>query len=229
MRAALLAKMREGASLRSTVSPWSHLFFSKRVQAIFLSVLIILGYGSSITLAAEGALPGDILYPIKTRVTEPVARLVAATSPAAEAKFETKLLERRLQEVESLETDKKLDQELKQKVRKVIREQRIKAKSKIKDVEGDDDAIPVALAVATSTQAVATTSSEPFPEKVSQKKQIKRSADNSHDVEKGKSKRALKAVLEKHGRILEKLDLADEHADEREDKGDNRDKKKEVE
>ena len=210
MRAALLAKMREGASLRPTVSPWSHLFFSKRVQASFLSVLIILGYGSSITLAAEGALPGDILYPIKTRVTEPVARLVAATSPAAEAKFETKLLERRLQEAESLETDKKLDQELKQEVRKVIREQSLKAKKKIKDVEGDDDMLLVALAVATSTQAVAATSSESFPEKVSQKKQIKRSEDNSHDVEKGKSKRALKAVLEKHERILEKLDLHDE-------------------
>lgn len=229
LRASLLAKMRESVVQRPVPSPWSQIFFSKHVQAAFLSVIIVIGYGSSVSLAAEGALPGDILYPVKTRVTEPVARLIKATSPAAEAKFETRLLEKRLEEAESLETGKKLDLELKQEVRKVIREQSIKAKKKIKDVESDDGVSLVALSVATSTTAVATSSPEATREKVEKEKQSKRN-DDSDDKEKGKNKRALKAVLEKHVRILEKLDLADEHEDEREDKGVNgadRDKKKE--
>ncbi|MDO8741966.1 MAG: hypothetical protein Q7J45_00305 [bacterium] len=206
LRVALLAKMRESTAQRPVPSPWSHLFFSKRAQASCLSVIIVLGYGSSATLAAEGALPGDILYPIKTKVAEPVARLVAATSPAAEAKFETKLLERRLEEAETLETGKKLDQELKQEVRKVIREQSLKAKSKIKDFEEGGDAVPAALTVATSTPVVATsTPKQVVPEN---KKQSNKS--DSDDKERGKSSRALNAVLEKHERILDQLDLHDE-------------------
>ena len=219
LRASLLAKMRESVAQRPVPSPWSQFFFSKRVQAALLSALIIIGYGSSITLAAEGSLPGDILYPIKTRVTEPVARLITVTSPAAEAKFETRLLEKRLEEAESLETDKKLDPELTQEVRKVIREQSIKAKKKIKDVESDDEVSLVALSIATSTTAVATSSPEATRGKVEKEKQSKRN-DDSDDKEKGKNKRALKAVLEKHGRILEKLELSGEHEDHDEDRDD---------
>lgn len=207
MRAALLSKMRESVSARPVVSTWSHLFFSKRVQASFLSVIIVLGYGSSVTFAAEGALPGDILYPIKTKVTEPVARLVAATSPAEEAQFETKILERRLEEAEALETDKKLDPELKQEVRKVIREQSLRTKMKIKDAE-DDDVVRAVLTVATSSAAIATTTPKSASEKVTEKKQFNR--NESDDKEKGKNKHALNAVLEKHERILEQLDLHDE-------------------
>ena len=139
LRASLLAKMREGGAQRPVVSPWSHLFFSKRVQAGFLSMIIVMSYTSSVAFAAEGALPGDILYPIKTKVAEPVVRLVTVSTPAEEAKFETKILERRLEEAETLEQDKKLDQELKREVRESVRAQSAKAKMKIKVVEDDDD------------------------------------------------------------------------------------------
>ncbi len=216
MRAALLTKMREGALVRPTVSPWSHLFHRKRVQAAFLSILIIGSYGSSVTLAAENALPGEILYPIKTRVTEPVVRLMTATTPAAEAKFETRLLEKRLEEVETLETREKLDPELTQEVRKVIREQSIKAKKKIKDVESDEAAARVVLPAATSTAAVATSSHEANPQKAGE---VKQSGRNDDSDDKGKNKRALNALLEKHDRIIKKLDLADEHEDRDEERG----------
>ena len=134
LRASLLAKMREGGAQRPVVSPWSHLFFSKRVQAGFLSMIIVMSYTSSVAFAAEGALPGDILYPIKTKVAEPVVRLVTVSTPAEEAKFETKILERRLEEAETLEQDKKLDQELKREVRESVRAQSAKAKMKIKGI-----------------------------------------------------------------------------------------------
>lgn len=216
LRASLLAKMRENVAQRPVLSPWSQFFFSKHTQAAFLSIIIVIGYGGSVSLAAEGALPGDILYPVKTRVTEPVARLITATSPAAEAKFETRLLEKRLEEAESLESDKKLDSTLKQEVRKVIREQGIKAKKKIKNVE-DDDVAPMALSVATSTVAVATSSPEILSKKTLEENNRRGSSrDDKKDI-KNKNERALKTVLQKHERILQKLELSDDHMDERED------------
>lgn len=230
LRASLLANMRENVAQRPAVSLWLQFFFSKPVQAAFLSVIIVIGYGGSVSLAAEGALPGDILYSVKTRVTEPVARLITATSPAAEAKFETRLLEKRLEEAESLETNKKLDPKITQEVRKVIREQSIKAKKKIKNVEDDDDVASVALFVATSTAAVATSSPEIlFKKTLEENKRRGSSRDDKKDI-KNKNERALKTVLQKHERILQKLELSDDRMDEREDNddgGNTRDKEKE--
>lgn len=222
VRAALLSKMRESGT-HSIPSPWAHLFFSKRVQVGFLSAVIIMSYTSSVAFAAEGALPGDILYPIKTKVAEPVVRLVTVSTPAEEAKFETKLLERRLEEAETLEESKKLDQELKQEVRESVRAQSAKAKMKIKVVEEDDgDAfVSAALPVATSTATVATSTQKVKAEKVTEKKQDKKDVKNSVTKERGKSERALNAVLQKHERTLENLDLEDEKADTSDDKNDH--------
>ena len=208
-RAALIAHMRESGTRRAVPSLWSGLLYTKHVQVAFLSFLIVIGYGSSMTLAAEGALPGDILYPIKTRVNEPVARLITATSPAAEATFETKLLEKRLEEVETLDTREKLDPELKRVVREVIREQSIKARTKIKDAE--DALVVQTLSVATSTVEVNTSTPETPRESVSEKKN--RHENVSDDKRKGEKEHALKAVLKKHERILEKLDLDAEEGD----------------
>ena len=208
LRTTLIAHMRESSARRAIPSSWTWSLYIKPAQVAFLFLLIIVGYGSSMTLAADASLPGDILYHVKTRLNEPIARLVTVTSPAAEATFETLLLERRLEEAETLDTREKLDSELKHSVREVIREQSSKAKKKIKDAE--ETPMVHALFVATSTASIATSSSESFPEKISEKKQIKRGNSNSNDVEKGKSERVLKAVLEKHGRILEKLDLDSE-------------------
>lgn len=209
LRATLIAHMHESGTRRAVPSPWSWLLYTKHVQVAFLSLLIVIGYGSSMTLAAEGALPGDILYPIKTRVNESVARLVTATSPAAEATFETKLLEKRLEEAETLDTREKLDPELKRAVREVIREQSIKARTKTKDAE---DTLAVhALSVVTSTAEVSTSTSETSLEIVSEKNN--RHENISNDKGKNKNEHALKAVLKKHERILEKLDLTAEEGD----------------
>ena len=132
LRAALVAHMHENEA-----SPWMWLFHAKRVQVFALSLVIVVGYGSSITLAAEGALPGDILYPIKTRVSEPVVRLITATSPAA---FETNLLEKRLEEAETLDTGEKLRPELKEAVREIVHKQSIKAEESVleEDTQRED-------------------------------------------------------------------------------------------
>lgn len=203
LRASLLAKMRSDSARRPILSPWSWFFEARRLQAAFLLVVIIIGYGSSATLAAEGSLPGDILYPVKTRVVEPLARLVAARSPVAEAKFETRLLEKRLEEAETLETGKKLDTELEHSVRRVIREQSVKAETTARHADGELSLS--ALRVATSTaDRVASSSSRVF-EKVRQQED-----SGEHDRDKNRTQRAVREVREKHKHILEKLDLSDE-------------------
>ncbi len=205
LRTRLVAHMRETGVQRPVLSPWSWLMHAKRFQAVALSLVIIVSYGSSVTLAAEGSLPGDILYPIKTRVTEPVARLVIATSPAAEATFETRLLEKRLQEAEILDTRKELNPELEQTVRAVIHEQSIKAEEKIKNVR--NTSAVKALRPKNSIIETSTTSSANILERSGAR------GNSSDDTQGGDNDRDLKGVREKHKRILEKLDLSDEEED----------------
>ena len=60
-------------------------------------ILALMFGGGGISYAAEGAVPGDALYPIKVSVNEEVRDLVAF-SPEAKADWETRRLERRLAE-----------------------------------------------------------------------------------------------------------------------------------
>jgi ABC-type multidrug transport system fused ATPase/permease subunit len=213
MRSALIGAMQKSRIRQPILSPWSRFFEAKRLQAAFLLAVIIIGYGSSATLAAEGALPGDMLYPVKTRVVEPLARLVAARSPVAKATFETRLLEKRLEEAETLETGKKLGPELERSVREVIRAQGRKAKAVARDADGE---LPLSvLRAATSTADRAASSSNRIFEKEIFEKLEKREREDSgeRDKDKDRTQRAVRDVREKHKRILEKLDLSDERDD----------------
>jgi len=57
--------------------------------------------GGGVSYAAEGAVPGDALYPIKVGINEEVRDIVALT-PEAKADWESRLVERRLEEAEKL-------------------------------------------------------------------------------------------------------------------------------
>lgn len=219
MRSSLVAKMRlptgrQGASnfRQPILSPWSGLFATRRFQAAFLIVVIIIGYGSSAALAAEGALPGDVLYPVKTRVVEPLARLVAARTPEHEAAFETKLLERRLNEAEALDAAATLEAPLRETVRERVRAQSARAETTARRADGELP--PSVLRSATSTIVVATGSPVRFEEN--------RRPERLGERARGE-KRAERAarVLKEHARILERLELSDE-SDDDEEKGDDK-------
>ena len=77
--------------------------------AIVIVVLLVLGGGVSFT--AEQALPGDMLYGVKTAVNENV-RSTIAVGTEADAKWEAQLAERRLAEAEKLSAEGKLDAEV---------------------------------------------------------------------------------------------------------------------
>ncbi|MBI3495414.1 hypothetical protein HY065_02195 [Candidatus Berkelbacteria bacterium] len=69
---------------------------------------IALVVGGGTAYAAEGALPGDALFPVKIHVNERV-RAAFAVSPEARARLETKLAERRLDEAAELAAEGRLN------------------------------------------------------------------------------------------------------------------------
>lgn len=105
-----------------------------------ISVLVMGGLlmGSSVSFAAEGAVPGNILYPVKVRINENVRGAVTIT-PKAKAEWEIRLVERRLEEVEKLAVTPGVSSE----VRKIAQENLSAYTQKVKDhiakFEDDDD------------------------------------------------------------------------------------------
>lgn len=72
----------------------------KKIMPIVLILALLFG-GGGVSYAAEGAVPGDALYPIKVSVNEEVRDIVALT-PEAKADWATRLVERRLEEAEKI-------------------------------------------------------------------------------------------------------------------------------
>ncbi len=73
-----------------------------------ITLLIALLLGGSVSYAAEGALPGDTLYAVKTEINENI-RHALALSPEAEARLEAQLARERLVEAEALKERGELD------------------------------------------------------------------------------------------------------------------------
>lgn len=204
LRTSLLSKIRS-QDTRAVVSAWSWALYLPRIEIALLALVIFGSYGSTLSLAAEGALPGEVLYPIKTAVTEPIMRLVVAQTPLDEAAFETKLLEKRLAEAEDLDGKIDTDPALKKEVQDTVRAQSVKAKSRVARVEPPNPAkaAPAAISMKAARSFEAATSSvRSFA--------VSSHEEDSDDDEKGKPKRALKGVYEKHKRILERLELESE-------------------
>jgi hypothetical protein len=80
---------------------------NRKLAFVLASVMIAVIIGGSAVYASEGSLPGDLLYPIKTKVVEPIEIALAPTSEA-KAEIETKFAERRLMEAETLDQVGKL-------------------------------------------------------------------------------------------------------------------------
>ncbi len=86
--------------------------------AILLAVFITLGT----SFAAQGALPGDVLYPVKTGVNENI-RGAFAIGANAEAKLQTDLLEERLEETQTLHAEGNISTETEAQLAASIKDQ----------------------------------------------------------------------------------------------------------
>lgn len=95
--------------VRSTWS-WSALWLRPA-----LAVLVIIAVGAGTSLAAEGSLPGDLLYPVKVKINEPVREAVTV-SPVRKAHWEEEKINRRLEEAEALAGQKRLNEKTREKL-----------------------------------------------------------------------------------------------------------------
>lgn len=82
--------------------------FLLKPMAIILIIALVVGGGASV--AAENALPGDLLYSIKVNVNEEV-KTFFAFSEEAKAKAEAKIAEERLEEAAKLVAESRLNAE----------------------------------------------------------------------------------------------------------------------
>lgn len=73
--------------------------FSARMMVPAFALVLVIGVGTS--YAAESALPGDALYPIKVLFNEPLGEAFQQTE-SAKAEWESRMVSRRLEEAEAL-------------------------------------------------------------------------------------------------------------------------------
>lgn len=103
-KGAMRARLHEamGVSLRApapVVSPYHWFLMSRTLVSLSLVLVVLVGTGTA--FAAEGSLPGDILYPVKININERVETALAL-STRAKVEVNTKLAQRRIAEVETL-------------------------------------------------------------------------------------------------------------------------------
>ncbi|MHB8710075.1 MAG: DUF5667 domain-containing protein [Minisyncoccota bacterium] len=117
-RAKMRFVLREYAAMkpvRESSAPAMHtpfigawLAYLRRPTGIAVAVTLVLTLSSGgLAYAADGALPGDTLYPIKVAVVEPV-RVALAASPEAKASLQMTFAERRVDEAATLAIEGKL-------------------------------------------------------------------------------------------------------------------------
>ncbi|MEK7463532.1 MAG: hypothetical protein AAB610_00200 [Patescibacteria group bacterium] len=133
MKERLIADIKPAPS--ASFSVWHSIIWSHQMKVGYAVILAAVSLGIPAVFASEYALPGDLLYSVKTGVVEKVERAFISSAPLAQAKYETKLVERRFQEAEKL-SDSKSDfkEEAKTNVKKEIEKQTEKAEKAVAKV-----------------------------------------------------------------------------------------------
>lgn len=99
--------VRSSKSVRSPYSFVSALYHNKAVYYAVVSSFVVF-VGGGVALASTGSLPGNILYPVKVNVVEPLHSALTF-STQARAEYESSLATERLVEAETLANEGKLD------------------------------------------------------------------------------------------------------------------------
>lgn len=137
---------------RPTRSPF--FFFAYQRTAFSFALVALMLVGTSTTYAAQGALPGSILYPVKIYVNENVQETLAI-SPEAKVSFHTAVAEERLKEAEALAVEGKLDATAASKIEENFNEHVEKADVIAANLEEKNTAASVEARVALDSSIVA--------------------------------------------------------------------------
>ncbi len=109
------------------------LLISRPMFATIVIALALLAGGGT-TLAAEGTMPGDLLYPVKVNVNEQI-RAALATSAEADAEWDARRTERRLGEAAVLAANGRLDGTLETKLSERFEKHTQRAQERIEELE----------------------------------------------------------------------------------------------
>ncbi len=96
-----LREAMHGVSVASDFRFLEHFSVNRFIAMVSASLALVGAGGGVLAYAAESALPGDLLYPVKVSVNEPVVTLLQHT-PQEKARWAARKLERRLDEARVL-------------------------------------------------------------------------------------------------------------------------------
>ncbi len=122
---------------------FSFQFMQARVLAPLAVVLVVFAGGGT-AAAAQGALPGDVLYPVKISVNEAV-EVALATTPVARAEVSVKQAVRRVEEAEVLAARGELTEETGEKLATSFEAHAQNASELTEKVEAEDPAAAESL------------------------------------------------------------------------------------
>ena len=114
----------------------------RKLLPAFIIIMLVLS-GATTSFAANSALPGDSLYPIKVNVNEKV-KVLLAVGTSANAKVAVSIAGERLKEVEKLAVKGKISPETKKEIKKNFIENATKVKTLVADLEAKGEATDAA-------------------------------------------------------------------------------------
>lgn len=104
-----------------------------------LAILIALSLtGGGVSAAAENALPGDILYPVKVKANEEIRALIAL-SKESKAEWEVRRTERRLEEAEKLAAQGEINAEARAQIEENFKIHAERVNARIAEFKEDSD------------------------------------------------------------------------------------------
>ena len=142
IHAALLSAMRatrlEQADVRVAVPRWFR-WYDLTLHPLPIILGLVVAISMSTSYAAEGTLPGDVLYPVKTTVNEEVRGWFAFSSKGQLA-YEQNIAERRLEEAEQLAFHGRLNDETRAEIVERFNERASRVEEHIEKLE-DESAV----------------------------------------------------------------------------------------
>lgn len=143
--------VRANADARPASALHGWYFLMRKPVAIALIALLVVSVsGAGVSYAAEGALPGDILYSVKVGVNEPVETALAVTAEA-KAAVSARHAVARLNEASALAAKGKLTAATEEKLAAAFEKQADDASARVDALQAKDS--PAAIAVASDFES----------------------------------------------------------------------------
>jgi len=147
MLLALEAEMRANPLAKSpfVVTPSPYFSFVSPRYASALALVLVLGLGGGSAFAAEGSVPGELLYVVKLGLNEPVYAALA-TSIDAKASWHAEAAERRMKEAEVLSARGSLTSAIKVELESNLEEHAGNVEESLAAVEDEDPVLAADIA-----------------------------------------------------------------------------------